>query len=424
MRVLLAANASYLPPRGGATRSNLAWMDALAAAGHECVILGSALPDSAERRAQMRAEGMAEPEAREAGVTVGRRGAIEVWSVEDPARRTRLLGERIAAFRPDWTLVSSEDLGHSLLREAQHAAPGRVVYLAHTPQFFPFGPESWNPDPHATEIAARAAAVVVIGHAMAGYVERSLGRECSVVHPPIYGRGPYPRFHNFGRGAVLMINPCAVKGIDIFLDLARRFPDREFATLSGWGVTSADLAAIESLPNVRMRANVRDIDEILAQTRLLLMPSRWFEGFGLIVMEAMLRGIPVIASDSGGLVEAKQGTGYVIPTAPAAGYRAEYDERAMPLPVIPHTDVEPWDSALRELLTDRVAYENESERSRSAALAFVGSLRAEAFEELLRGLAPRAATPAAAEAPHIESLTPAQRALLLERLRRRRAAPR
>ena len=37
------------------------------------------------------------------------------------------------------------------------------------------------------------------------------------------------------------------------------------------------------------------------------MPSLWFEGFGLIAMEAMLRGLPVIASDSGGLEEAKAG---------------------------------------------------------------------------------------------------------------------
>ena len=29
------------------------------------------------------------------------------------------------------------------------SAPGRVVYLAHTPQFFPFGPAAWNPEPQA-----------------------------------------------------------------------------------------------------------------------------------------------------------------------------------------------------------------------------------------------------------------------------------
>ena len=71
--------------------------------------------------------------------------------------------------------------------------------------------------------------------------------------------------------------------------------------------------ALEKLPNVQFLPNARNIDDVLTRTSILLMPSLWYEGFGLIVMESMLRGIPVVASDSGGLTEAKRGTGYVIP---------------------------------------------------------------------------------------------------------------
>ena len=67
-------------------------------------------------------------------------------AVEEPVRRVQVLRQQIREFRPDWVLVSSEDLGHALLREAHHSAAGRVVYLAHTPQFYPFGPASWKPD--------------------------------------------------------------------------------------------------------------------------------------------------------------------------------------------------------------------------------------------------------------------------------------
>ena len=144
--------------------------------------------------------------------------------VEDPARRVQVLRNEIREFQPDWVLVSSEDLGHGLLREAHHSAEGRVVYLAHTPQFFPFGPASWNPDPHAAELVARAAGVVAIGRHMAEYIERALGRRAVVIHPPIYGPGPFPNLARFERGLVAMINPCAVKGISIFLAVAARLP--------------------------------------------------------------------------------------------------------------------------------------------------------------------------------------------------------
>jgi glycosyltransferase involved in cell wall biosynthesis len=420
MRVLLTANASYVPPRGGATRANLVWMDALARAGHDCRIVAAALPQSAGGGEQMRQERIEQSGARqEEGIEIGRRGPIEVWSVADPGRRANVLREQIAQFRPDWVLASSEDLGHTLLREALHAAPGRVVFLAHTPQFFPFGRESWNPDPHGAGLVAACAGIVAIGRAMAAYVEDAIHRPCAVIHPPIYGPGPFPEHRNFGLGAVLMVNPCAVKGISIFLALAAHFHDCEFAVLPGWGTTAEDRRDIDGVLNIRVLPNCRHIDEALSQTRVLLMPSRWFEGFGLIVMEAMLRGIPVVASDAGGLLEAKQGTGYVIPVPPIERYEPEFDERGMPRPILTQPDLGPWQAALRELLTDREAYEREAARSRCAALAFVEGLDAGGLEKFLRRLEPLPAA-APSERPHIEALTPAQRALLLQRMRKRR----
>ena len=78
-----------------------------------------------------------------------------------------------------------------------------------------------------------------------------------------------------------------------------------------------------------MLPNCRHIAEFLRRTRVLLMPSLWYEGFGLIVMEAMLRGIPVVSSDAGGLVEAKHGNaGYVMPVRAIERYRPEFDEHS------------------------------------------------------------------------------------------------
>jgi glycosyltransferase involved in cell wall biosynthesis len=149
------------------------------------------------------------------------------------------------------------------------------------------------------------------------------------------------------------------------------------------------------------------------------MPSLWLEGFGLIAMEAMLRGLPVIASNSGGLQEAKAGTGFIIPVKPIERFEAVFDETHMPKPVDVPQDIEPWAEALLALLTHRAAYDQESARSRAVALKFVSSLRVETFEEYLLQLHPRepVVAPAGAKTP---DLTPAQRALLLKRLRDRK----
>jgi glycosyltransferase involved in cell wall biosynthesis len=390
MRILLTSNASCDPPKGGSTRSNLAWLRHLAARRHAVRVV---------------AAGWEDRESTLAGISV--RG------VRNYVRNASVLGEEIRSFKPDWVLVSSEDLSHVLLREAARRAPGRIVYLAHTPQWFPFGPESWNPDPESARIVSEAAGVVAIGEHMAGYIERHAGRRPEVIHPPIYGRPPFKQFGQFGGGFVLMINPCTVKGLPIFLGLADRFPEIEFAALTGWGTTAADRHELAVRPNCKLLGAVADIEEVLANARVLLMPSLWYEGFGLIAMEAMLRGVPVIASNSGGLEEAKRGTGYVVPVRPVERYLRTFDETGMPEAVIPEQEIEPWAEALGRLLEDEQEYRREAAVSRERAERFVEKLDAADFERYLESL-PKPPRAAPAPAPH--PLDAARRALLLRKL--------
>src|ERR1039457_7245538 len=398
MRILLTANASYVPPRGGATRSNLLWLEYMAARGHECRIVAAALAEGAAKRVQMAQEGLDRQTLVERGV--------ELYEVAERARQASVLRRQIREFQPDWVLVSSEDLGHALLREAHEAAPGRVVYLAHTPQFFPFGPASWNPDPGVTELVTRAAGVVAMGQHTAAYIRQHTGREAVVIHPPIYGSGPFPNLASFDTGLATMVNPCAVKGISIFMALAERFPAYGFGAMPGWGTTAADRVQMAALANIAMLPNCRHIVEFLGRTRILLMPSLWYEGFGLTVMEAMLHGIPVISSDAGGLVEAKMGTPFVVHAPAIERYAPVFDEHSLP-----------WEDALRALLTDRALYERVSAASREAALRFAGSLDAGRMQAFLQSLKPGEAV---RERPSLANLSPQKRTLLLQMARGRK----
>lgn len=389
MRILLASNAAYYPPRGGSTRSNLIWLRHLASAGHACrVVCAAAEPGSG-----------AERELAEQKIESAHDAGVEIIPIVNLARQRGVLANVIAEFKPDWVLVSSEDITHSLLREAASALPGRLVYLAHTPQFAPFGPESWNPDPAASDVVREAAGIVVIGQHMAEYVRQHLGGsvEPVVIHPPIYGDPPYRV--SSGRGYLLMVNPCKVKGIEIFVRLADEFRQLPFAAIPGWGTTAEDLAELAKRPNIQILPTVKDMEDALVQARLLLMPSIWYEGFGLIAMEALLRGVPVIASDSGGLVEAKRGTGYVLPVRPIGRYQPEYDDRHMPIPEQSRDDPAPmdeWIAAIRAL-EDPTEWNAESRRSLDAAMRFTSSLDVGQFEQFLLELAPVHTSPSRAK---------------------------
>src|SRR3546814_11226340 len=67
--------------------------------------------------------------------------------------------------------------------------------------------------------------------------------------------------------------------------------------------------------------------EVYRRTHTLLAPSQWEEAWGRVATEAQFSGIPVLASDRGGLPEAVGPGGRVLPhAAPAAVWAAALRE--------------------------------------------------------------------------------------------------
>ena len=96
------------------------------------------------------------------------------------------------------------------------------------------------------------------------------------------------------------------KGLDLLLDAIDRFPlpNVEFHVVGASVLERNSSSSSGNRSNVKFHGWVdrAAIDELLSQMDALVMPSRW-EAFGLVAVEAMRAGVPVLASNRGALPE-------------------------------------------------------------------------------------------------------------------------
>lgn len=393
MRFLLAHNSLYYPSAGGGDKSNRLLMEALAARGHAVRVVTRVeefgqpaheayLRDLAERQVTPVAAA-----GRDVEILLN---GVHVYTLTRDTHWRPYFQSHIDDFDPDIIVTSTDDPALLLFDLAVRTPRARVVYLVRATIAVPFGPDSSGPHAERTQQLRQADGVVGVSNYVAEYCRRWGGLEA--VHVPIslLEPGPAPLLGKFENPYVLMVNPCAVKGLSIVLGLADALPQVQFGAVPSWGTTNEDLAELGRRPNIHVLARVDNIDDLLAKACVTLVPSIWAEARSRMVLESMSRGVPVIGANVGGLHEAMLGVPYLLPVNPIVRYKGQVDEHMVPVAEVPPQDVRPWVETLQRLREDAQHWQEISALSRSAALQYLENLNVVPFEGYCAGLLERA----------------------------------
>lgn len=118
----------------------------------------------------------------------------------------------------------------------------------------------------------------------------------------VYDTSSLP-LNNPRQGALYVGRLSEEKGVTFLVEAWKLLPQLKL-TIVGDGPERAFLQKNAS-PNVRFagRLDTEQINELMRRSRFLIVPSKWYEGFPMVIAEAYSNGLPVIASDIGSLSE-------------------------------------------------------------------------------------------------------------------------
>ncbi|NLS91636.1 MAG: glycosyltransferase family 4 protein [Planctomycetaceae bacterium] len=206
---------------------------------------------------------------------------------------------------------------------------------------------------------------IVPSECSATHYLQTLGLDTTVIPPPLsWERIVCDRLR--GSRYVTFVNPQPHKGVFVLARIAeqlfRRRPDIRLLIVEGRsGVewlerTGLDLSGLTNLSVMNNTPDARDFYQV---SRVVLMPSLWRESFGRVAAEAMINGIPVLASNRGALPEVVGDAGFLFDIPDC--YTPETRK------VSTAEEVAPWVETIIRLWDDDEFYTEASRRCRDRA---------------------------------------------------------
>ncbi|KAK6085047.1 hypothetical protein SCUP515_00865 [Seiridium cupressi] len=268
---------------------------------------------------------------------------------------TCFLQQEIGRFSPTHIISSN---GISIYASSTSNIPSlNVCHVAvvHTAEQLPFGPFAGGVPGHANSprednLLRKLDGILSVSNAIKQYALEygQLQTSFFVHHPWTYlKRQNYEmpvHLHNWDKRFIVMINPCAVMGLQICIDLAKDC--------------------------LQVGPTCTDMEEAWCDIEVLIVASLWFEARGIVVVEAYLRGILVISSNSGALSEDMLGLPYIVPVNALDGKRVR-DTPEKWLEGLDEAALEKW---LIGLVGNTKKPEVASAHAESAALSWIGQM--------------------------------------------------
>lgn len=261
---------------------------------------------------------------------------VRFLGLDDPSRAPDPFYEALTV--PFDRVPAPRDLDLALARRVRRAARGADLvhtHLVHADVYGALGARrlvstKHNDDPFRAgsfryverALARRAARIIAITHALARFQIERVGLpadKVEVIHyglddlPGAWGTNPADPVPPDARVLLCVCRLEPQKGVDVAIRALEQIPDAHLVVLG----EGPERPRLESLARtlrapVYMPGRVPDVAAWLRRADVLVHPVRW-EGFGLAVLEAMLAGLPVVASNVSSLPELLGDAGLLVP---------------------------------------------------------------------------------------------------------------